>query len=88
MDLFKIENGIHYNTFNIIRIFFIDEFEGIDLDEIYDMLRTLNDLCIDYLRMKVFSDKSLVTTLTDKIFVLYEEKMIKKPFCCKNEKIL
>ena len=41
MELFKIENGIHYNTFNMIRKFLIDEFEDIKLDEIYQMLRNL-----------------------------------------------
>ena len=87
MELFRIENGIHYNTFTIIRKILIDEFEDINLDELYEMLRNLNDLCIDYLRMKVYFDKSLVTTLRDKIFVMCEEKMIQKPFCCKNEKI-
>ena len=87
MELLKIENGIHYNTFNIIRKFLIDEFEDINLDGLYEMLRILDDLCIEYLRMKVYFDKSLVTTLRDEILVMYEEKMIKKPFCRTNEKM-
>ena len=79
MELFKIEQGIHYKTFNIDRKILIDEFEDIGSDELYEMLRTLVDLCIEYLRMKVYFDKTLVTTLRDKIFIMYEEKMIKKP---------
>ena len=79
MELFKIENGLHCKTFNIIGKILIDEFEDIDSDELYEMLRTLDDLCIEYLRMKVYFDKTLLTTLRDKIFVMYEENMIKKP---------
>ena len=75
-ELFKIENGIHYNTFKIIRKILLDEFEDINLDELYEMLRNLDDLCIDYLRMKVHFDKTLFSTLRDKIFNMYEEKMI------------
>ena len=80
MELFEIENGTQYNTFTIIRKILTDEFEEINLDELYEMLRILDDLCIDYLRRKVYFDKSLVTRLGDKAFVMYEEKMIKKPF--------
>ena len=75
MELFKIENGIHYNTFNIITKNSIDEFDDTILDDSCEILRNLDDLCIDYLRRKVYFDKSLLTTLRDKIFVMYEEKM-------------
>ena len=64
----------------IFRKILIDEFEDINIDDLYEMLRILDDLWLDYLKMKIYFDKSLVTTLRDKIFVMYEEKKIKKPF--------
>ena len=78
MEMFKILTGIEYNTFNIIRKFLIDEFEDVDLDKLVELLRNLNDLYIEYLRMKVYFDRSLIFTLRVKIFDIYEQKMIKK----------
>ena len=76
MELFKIESGLQYDTFNIIRKILIDEFEDINVDELYELLKNIDDLCIDYWRMKVYFNKSLLTTLRDKIFIMYEEKKI------------
>ena len=36
----------------IIRKILIDEFEDTNLDGLYELLRILDDLCIEYLRMK------------------------------------
>ena len=42
------------------------------------MLRTLDDLYIEYLRMKVYFDKSLITTLRNKILNMYDQKLVEK----------
>ena len=89
MELYKFETGIPYKTFNIARKILTDEFEDINLDELYEMLKTLDDLCTEYIRMNVYFDKTLLTTLKDKIFNMSTEKMkmIKKSDNCyhKNE---
>ena len=41
------------------------------------MLKTLDDLYIEYLRMKVYFEKSLITTLRNKIFEMYDQKMVR-----------
>ena len=61
-----------------MRKILIDEFENVDLDELVEMLGTLDDLYIEYLRMKVYFDRSLVNTLREKIFDIWERKMNKK----------
>ena len=78
MEIFNILNGIEYNTINIIRKILINEFSDVDLDKLVEILRTFDDLYIEYLGRKCYLDKSLITTLRDKIFDLYEQKMIGK----------
>ena len=78
MEMFKNLNGREYNTFNIIRKNLIDEFEDVDIDKLVEMLRNLDDLYIEDIRMNVYFDRSLVTTLSDKTFEIYGQKMIKK----------
>ena len=78
MEVYNILTGVELSTFNIIRKILIDELENIDLDELVEMLRTLDDLYIEYLRMKLYFDKSLITTLRNKIFDMYDQKMVDK----------
>ena len=78
MEVYNIQTGVEMSTFNIIRKILIDEFEDIDLDKLVEMLRTLDDLYIEYLRMEVYIDKSLMTTLRNKIFDMYDQKMVEK----------
>ena len=66
------------NTFIINRKILIDEFENIDLDKLVEMMKTLDDLYIECLKMKVYFDKSLITILRNKIFEMYDQKMIEK----------
>ena len=66
MEIYNILTDVELNTINIIRKTLTDEFEDIDLDKLVEMLRTLDDLNIEYLRMKVYFDKSLITTLRKK----------------------
>ena len=78
MEMYNILTGVELSPFNIIRKISIDEFEDIDLDKLVEMLRTLDDLYIEYLRMKVYFDKSLITTVRNKIFDMYDQKMVEK----------
>ena len=78
MEIYNILTDVELNTINIIRKTLTDEFEDIDLDKLVEMLRTLDDLNIEYLRMKVYFDKSLITTLRKKIFDMYDQKMFVK----------
>ena len=66
MEIYNILTVVELGTFNIFRKNLIDEFEKINLDNIVEKLRTLDDLYIEYLRMKVYFDKSLITTLRKK----------------------
>ena len=78
MEVYNILTGVELSTFNILRKILIDEFENIDFDELVEILRTLDDLYIEYLRMKLYFDKSLITTLRNKIFDMYDQKMVDK----------
>ena len=78
MEIYNILTAVQLSTFNIIRKILIDEFENINLDKKVEMLKTVGDLYIEYLRMKVYFDKSLVTTLRNKIFDMYDQKMVEK----------
>ena len=42
------------------------------------MMKALDDLYIEYLKMKFALDKSLITILRNKIFEMYEQKMVVK----------
>ena len=77
MEIYNILTGVELSTFNIIRKILTDEFENIDLDELVEMLKTLDDLYIEYLRMKVYFDKSLITTLRKEIFEIYDQKFVR-----------
>ena len=58
--------GVELATFNIGRKILIYGFGDKDLDKKVQILRTLDDLFIEYLKMKVYFDKSLITTLRKK----------------------
>ena len=78
MEIYNIVSGVELNTSIIIRKNLIDEFENIDLDKLVEMMKTLDDLYIECLKMKVYFDKSLITILRKKIFEMYDQKMIEK----------
>ena len=77
MEIYNIITGLELNTFNIFRKILIDEFENINLDKLVEMLKTLDDLYIDYLRMKVYFDKSLITTLRKKSLICMIRKWLR-----------
>ena len=76
MEIYNILTGVELNTFIIMRKISTDEFETIDLDKLVEMLKTLDDLYIEYLRMKFCFDKSLISTLRNKIFEMYDQKLV------------
>ena len=78
MEIYNILTGVELSSFIIIRKISIDEFENINLDKLVEMLKTLDDLYIEYLRMKVYFDKSIITTLREKICDMYKQKMVEK----------
>ena len=79
MEMFDILSVAEYKTIDIIRKIFIDEFVGIDLDKLVETLKTLgDDFFIEYLRVKLYFDRSLVTKLRNKIFDMYNQKMTKR----------
>ena len=53
MEVFKFLTGIENNTFKIIRKILTDEFENDDVDKLVEVLKNLDDLYIDYLKMNV-----------------------------------
>ena len=70
--IFKIISGLEYNTFNIIRKILIDEFNNIDDDKLIGILKNLDDIYIDYLKMNVNFDKTLIKPLRENIFETYK----------------
>ena len=54
MEIYNIVSGAKLNTFIIIRKILINEFENVDLDKLVEMIKTLDDLHIEYLKMKVY----------------------------------
>ena len=78
MELFNIISGVEYFTFINFRKILIDEFSNVDFDKLIELLRTLDDLYIEYLRKTLYFDKSLITTLRGKIFDMYDQKMVEE----------
>ena len=74
-ELFRIISGLDYSTFNIIRKILIDEFINIDDDKLIKMLKNLDDIYINYIKMNVNFDKTLIKPLKDNIFEIYEQKI-------------
>ena len=67
MEVYNILTSIELSTFNIIRKTLVDEIGGIDLDKLVEVLRAVDHLHTDYLRIKVYFDKSLITNLKKKL---------------------
>ena len=78
MEIFKTISGLDYNTFNIIRKILIDEFNNIDDDKLIKILTNLDDIYVNYIKMNINFDETLVKSLRDNIFEIYEMKMSNK----------
>ena len=76
MELYNIVSGVELKTFIINRKILLDEFENIDLDKLVEMMKILDDLYTECLKMRVYFEKSLITTLRNKIFDMYDQKMV------------
>ena len=75
IEFFRFISGLNYYTFNIIRKILIDEFNNIDDDKLIEILKNLDDIYINYIKMDVNFDKTLIKPLRDNIFEIYEQKM-------------
>ena len=53
----------------------MEEFENDKLDKLVELLRTLDDLYIENLRMKIHFDKSQITKLRELVFDMYDIKI-------------
>ena len=73
LEIYGILTGIELSTFNLIRKILIDEFMNVDIDKLVEILKNLDDLYIEYIKMKIFFDKSQITTLRNNIFEMYSE---------------
>ena len=78
MEVYNILTGVELSTFNIIRKMLIDEVGNTDLDKLIEVVKTLDDLYIEYLGMKIYFEKSLIINLRNKIFDMYDQKMVEK----------
>ena len=76
MEAYNKLTGVELSTFNIIRKILIDELGNTNLDNLFEMLKTFDDLYVEDLRMKVYFDKSLITTLKNIIFDMYDQKVV------------
>ena len=52
LEIYDIISGVELNTFIIIRKILLDEFENIDLDKLVEMMKSLDDLCVECLKIK------------------------------------
>ena len=78
MEIYNIVSGAELKTFIIFRKILTNEFENVDLDKLVEMIKSLDDLYIEYIKMKVYYDKSLIAILRIKISEMYEQKMVEK----------
>ena len=62
MEIYKILTGVESGIYNIIRNKLITEFEDDDMDKLFELLTSFDDLYIDYLKKRAHFDKSLITT--------------------------
>ena len=81
IELYKIISGLRYNTFNKIGKILIDEFNNIDDDKLIGILKNLDDIYINYIKMNVNFDKISIKPLRGNIFEIYEMKTSNKNIC-------
>ena len=74
IEFFRSISGFDFITFNLIRKILIDEFNNINDDKLIEILKNLDDIFINYIKMDVNFDKTLIKPLRDNIFEIYEQK--------------
>ena len=78
MEIYKVLTAVDFGIYNIIRNDLIIVFEGDNLDKLFEILTSFDELYTDYLEKRAHFDKSIITTLSDKILILYKEKIEKQ----------
>ena len=78
MEIYKILTGLEAGIYDIIRKKLITEFENDDLDKLFEILTSFDILYIDYLEKRIHFDTSLISTLRNKILILYKDKIEKQ----------
>ena len=77
MEIYKVLTAVDFGIYNIIRNELMTIFEIDDMDKLFEILTSFDNLYIDYLEKRDHFDKILITTLRYKILVLYKEKIEK-----------
>ena len=75
LEIYKVLTAVDFGIYNILRNDLIIVFEGDNLDKLFEILTSFDELYIDYLEKRAHFDKSLITNLRDKILNLYKEKI-------------
>ena len=78
MEIYKVLTGLEADIYDIIRNTLITIFADDNVDNLFEILTSYDELYIDYLGKRAHFDKSLITTLRDKILILYKEKIEKQ----------
>ena len=78
MELYKVLTGVKADIYNIIRNDLITIFEN-DVDKLFEILTSFDNLYIDYLEKTSYFDKTLIINLRNKILAAYMEKIEKVP---------
>ena len=78
MEIYKILTGLEAGIYNIIRSELITVFEDDNVDKIFEILTSFDNVYVDYLEKRSYFNKSLITNLRDKILNLYKEKIEKQ----------
>ena len=78
MEIYKVLTALESGIYNILRKNLITEFENDNIDKLFEILTSFDELYIDYLEKRANFDKLLITNLRDKILNLYKEKIDKQ----------
>ena len=71
-------DDVESNTFNIIRKVLINEFRNVHLHNLVETLGDVDSLHIQYIKKNFYTDKTITTTLRDKIFDLYAQEIVEE----------
>ena len=79
MEIYKVLTGLEAGIYNIIRNDLITVFADDNVDKLFEILTSFDDLYIDYLEKNSYFDKTLLITLRNKILAAYIEKIKNAP---------
>ena len=78
MEIYKILTGLEAGIYNIIRNDLITVFADDDVDKLFEILTSYDELYIDYLEKRANFDEAKIENLRNKILNLYREKIKKE----------